>query len=104
MHVPQSWCTDVCRGRAEKFRVEPGRMMPAVEKKPCDGCGKKATNIVKGYTNFTLGRESKLCQERIGVCKTCDRYRMWVCGECGCFVPAKARVPDEKCVLGKWVR
>jgi hypothetical protein len=25
-----------------------------------------------------------------------------VCSQCGCFLKAKSRSPEEKCVLNKW--
>ena len=38
------------------------------------------------------------------ICKSCE---MWIkkkdmCAECGCFIPAKARVILESCPLDKW--
>ena len=38
------------------------------------------------------------------ICKSCE---MWIkkkdiCAECGCFIPAKARVVLESCPLDKW--
>ena len=38
------------------------------------------------------------------ICKSCE---MWIkkkdmCAECGCFIPAKAKVVLESCPLDKW--
>lgn len=41
----------------------------------------------------------------MGICSTCDkRIKILgddVCSECGCFLKAKCRVKDEKCLNGK---
>lgn len=91
---------------------------------PC-GCGKAATaikgagvkvsHIAKGFTSLAVeiitGKEVlkyARTDERIKICRTCEfkdwrnnNKRLW-CGQCGCFVPAKARVEEEKCPMGFW--
>ena len=75
----------------------------------------KGSHVVHGFTSLgvekTLGKEFlkyARTDERINICRTCefndwsnDNKRLW-CRVCGCFVPAKARVADEKCPKGKW--
>jgi hypothetical protein len=41
---------------------------------------------------------------RIGICKECPHYRpeFKQCGQCGCFMPAKAAVERMHCPLKKW--
>jgi hypothetical protein len=41
---------------------------------------------------------------RIKICKGCKYYKLYVCGICGCFIPAKARFKDSACPLNKWTR
>jgi len=76
----------------------------------CSGCGKNviktAKNIVTGYTNLARGVKFEFTDDRVRECQKCDRS-YWVgktlwCKECGCFIPAKARVEDEHCPLKKW--
>ena len=69
-------------------------------------CGKKIKNIVTGWTNLARRKTNDLIKARLKACRNCgsNRWkgmRMW-CKECGCYIPAKVRVPDEKCKLGKW--
>ena len=41
---------------------------------------------------------------RKSTCKGCDKYRKTLdqCGQCGCFLKAKARLKNQKCPLNKW--
>lgn len=43
-------------------------------------------------------------KERISICKTCDKYDELEnrCTDCGCYLPAKARVILDSCPLDKW--
>ena len=43
-------------------------------------------------------------KERIMVCRDCDKFRevQNECAECGCYLPAKARIVLDSCPLGKW--
>lgn len=88
---------------------------------PCGTCGKvkKAAttglHVAQGFTSLavekTTGQEVMKYEKtdsRIKICRTCEfnRWRnnnrsLW-CKLCGCFVPAKARVKDEKCPKGFW--
>jgi hypothetical protein len=42
--------------------------------------------------------------ERLEICKNCPRLfkPTYTCRECGCFMQIKARIPSQKCPLGKW--
>ena len=43
-------------------------------------------------------------KERIMICRDCDKFRevQNECAECGCYLPAKARIVLDSCPLGKW--
>jgi Family of unknown function (DUF6171) len=43
-------------------------------------------------------------KERTSICKSCERFDDMEnkCMECGCYIPAKARVILDSCPLGKW--
>ena len=43
-------------------------------------------------------------QKRIAICRECEHYRMFVCTQCGCFMPAKTRIRFTECPLKKWLR
>lgn len=70
------------------------------------GCCGKAKRIVKGHFKNAFGIDRKLSTKRMIICHDCDR-RMWKqgvswCKECYCFLPAKTKVKEEICPLGKW--
>ena len=46
----------------------------------------------------------KVFEERISICKSCEYCDISQkrCRECGCFIPAKARIVTESCPLEKW--
>ena len=41
-------------------------------------------------------------EQRIEICKKCEFYAEWFCKKCGCILPVKTRMQNEKCPLGKW--
>ena len=43
-------------------------------------------------------------KERIMICRDCDKFRevQNECAECGCYLPAKARIVLDSCPLEKW--
>ncbi len=61
---------------------------------------KKARNISIGFTNLLIGKNSDQIIRRLEICNTCEKT-LW-CSICKCFIPAKARVEDEKCPKNKW--
>ena len=55
--------------------------------------------------NKKIGRiEDELASERLAICKDCPRIRKssMTCKECGCFMPAKVKLPNAFCPIGKW--
>ena len=42
--------------------------------------------------------------ERIKICEQCDKYlkAAKICRVCKCFMPAKTRIKQAKCPIGKW--
>lgn len=43
---------------------------------------------------------------RMALCRACEHLEkvaiFEICGKCGCFMPAKARLSDAECPIGKW--
>lgn len=71
----------------------------------------KATDIVEGFTNLLkskllIGKPEidELASLRMDVCNSCQ-FKSTVtnrCKACGCYLPAKTRVLDQKCPKNKW--
>jgi hypothetical protein len=67
---------------------------------------KKPINIAKGVTAVAVGKRYEFTDTRIRICHKCDKVK-WIgrqifCSICKCWIPAKARVEDEKCPEGRW--
>jgi hypothetical protein len=62
-----------------------------------------AKNVAEG-NDVTVSDEEK--QRRLDTCKDCPSLKSLAgqmqCGECGCFLKAKAGLNSMKCPLGKW--
>lgn len=63
--------------------------------------------IILGWWNLILDKISdikykKEFDERLAICKQCDRMSFGVCKECGCIVAAKTKSEDSACPLKKW--
>jgi peptide deformylase len=43
-------------------------------------------------------------KKRLDICLSCDRLftKTSQCKECGCYMPAKTKLPHASCPLGKW--
>ncbi|ASD50480.1 hypothetical protein FDI24_gp199 [Acidovorax phage ACP17] len=48
--------------------------------------------------------EPQVVQDRLKTCQGCPSYRqtMKVCGDCGCYLPAKTKFAQSTCPQGKW--
>ena len=84
---------------------------------PCGSCNKskkllkKSGNIAKGFTQLAVDsimqtNKYEFTDGRIRTCRECEK-NYWIkkqifCSICKCYIPAKARVEDEKCPLDKW--
>lgn len=72
---------------------------------------KKVINIANGFKNLINKTNEELSDIRMEVCKTCPisfkdgKATDWclrINGGCGCFLPSKTRVKDERCPKRKW--
>lgn len=82
--------------------------------------------IAEGWTNYALGRENELSEQRMKVCIECPLYNKstdrcdakkcynpeknemgttpgngFICG-CNCYMKKATRSINKKCVLNKW--
>lgn len=63
---------------------------------------KVVRNIIVGWYNYLKGNINALTIHRRRICSKCPSNKKKWCLECGCFIPAKTLVKDEKCKLNKW--
>jgi hypothetical protein len=71
----------------------------------------KARNIAVGYKNLAQGKINALVVHRMRACMKCDKLQFFIRGKtkripyckiCKCYIPAKARVEEERCPEKKW--
>lgn len=47
--------------------------------------------------------QKELILERVETCNNCEeRTKLNICKTCGCFLPAKVLLINQKCKLNKW--
>lgn len=56
--------------------------------------------MIKLKTRWT--ERKRISDERLNICKTCDRYNNDICKECGCIMSLKTMFPYSECPLNKW--
>jgi hypothetical protein len=75
------------------------------------------SNIIEGFSKhllneFGLAEAPEFAKGRLNICNGCDKRvpnpfndeekeKKW-CGGCGCFIPAKVLVKNEKCPKELW--
>ena len=66
----------------------------------------KLSNIVEGWRLWLKSDKATndMARQRQAICDPCQHRikSLNVCGECGCFLSAKARVQDEQCPHDYW--
>lgn len=62
--------------------------------------------VLVGWFNVIIKKETPEAKRKYKICMECNEKikigRSWVCSQCGCFLNAKTRSPEEKCMLNKW--
>ena len=63
--------------------------------------------VIIGWWNVITNKESEEAKRRYSICMKCDEKikigrKEYICSKCGCFLRAKSRSPEEKCLLNKW--
>jgi hypothetical protein len=62
----------------------------------------KTSSIVLDLTSFPVLEDENEYHRRLDVCKGCDKLNnLKICGECWCYMPAKAALLQNSCPLGK---
>jgi len=73
--------------------------------------GKNLAGFAWEMINYIVKNEQKVLfvsdkvyEERVSICKSCEKYDELEnrCRECGCYVPAKAKIILDSCPLKKW--
>lgn len=54
-------------------------------------------DLIKPVSNETQ-------QNRISICNECVEFNKTthICDQCGCFMPIKTKLENQKCPLGNW--
>lgn len=78
-------------------------------------------NIIQGFGSYLSGKQlTPEQQKRAEICNTCPLAKLGesleetpdgdikqvkggICTKCGCFLPAKIRVNNERCPIDKWI-
>ena len=69
---------------------------------------KEIINGARGLVQAAVTPESEMSRRRMNICLSCDVLdkNTGVCqkhkGGCGCYIPAKVKLKQEFCPLGKW--
>jgi len=73
--------------------------------------GKNLANFTWELLNYITKNEEKVLfvseevyNTRVDTCKSCNKYDKFEnrCIECGCYIPAKAKIVLDSCPLEKW--
>ena len=61
-------------------------------------------NYVQQKRGNTVFASREVYSKRVSICNSCDKFieKKDECGECGCFIPAKAKIILDSCPLKKW--
>lgn len=46
--------------------------------------------------------KNEVLEERLHICKKCDRFQEGLCRACGCYVSLRAAAKKQKCPYRKW--
>lgn len=41
-------------------------------------------------------------QQRIEICESCDKFKLYFCIKCNCYMPFKTRIESATCPVNKW--
>lgn len=62
-------------------------------------------NVIKDTLTGNLKiAETDNSANRWNICQQCEFFRpaTLTCGQCGCFMPAKTKLQNSSCPVGKW--
>ena len=84
------------------------------DEKQYPSLGEQAKNLAKfswDLLNYITVNQEKVLfvsdevyKERVEICKSCIKFAELenMCTECGCYIPAKAKIILDSCPLNKW--
>lgn len=63
---------------------------------------KKIGRIILGWWYWITNQNNELARKRLAHCLYCPFREGLICGECGCNLQAKTRLPEEECPKKIW--
>jgi hypothetical protein len=103
MHVPVSWCADVCKTNWEKHRFN-ALALPSLPRMAVNLAGAAIKHLAEGL----IERSDEKQKEFLEICKVCNQMiikdEKWRCTniKCGCFIQTKVKWDSAHCPIGKW--
>ena len=58
----------------------------------------KVTELKDTY----IESDQALVDSRLAKCGECEHYKLNICGQCGCYMPVKAKIKTVGCPINKW--
>lgn len=60
--------------------------------------------IASAFIKLFKGENDKLSEDRLKICNPCEHRMGILCGNCGCYLKAKVRDPEEECPNKYWLK
>jgi len=90
-----------------KYGVVDESVIPSSASRATPSITTKIKTVTKAATKFVASGlkilPKEISNERLAICKGCSFLgKHNICSSCGCFVPAKVKLPHEECPEGLW--
>jgi hypothetical protein len=61
-------------------------------------------HFIQNVTDYIKPASEEEQKRRMQVCNTCPEFKptTQLCGQCGCFMPVKTKMQNQKCPIGNW--
>lgn len=68
------------------------------------GISSTSPNRIEISNDLSYGEINRKAVDRMKICLQCEHFLKITkqCKKCGCFMPIKTRMPQQKCPVDKW--